>query len=57
VLGRSDLEIAQAIGTQVRRSADTNRRQQDEARAKSTPQTASKPQTASDTVTRQPGRS
>jgi pimeloyl-ACP methyl ester carboxylesterase len=51
VLGRSDAEIAQAIGTLVRRNADTNRRLQDEARAKS------EPQTASDTITRQPGRS
>ncbi|MBN8990871.1 MAG: alpha/beta hydrolase [Rhizobiales bacterium] len=50
VLGRHDLEIAQAIGTQVRRNADTNRRLQDEARAKSSPQTASD-------TTRQPGRS
>ena len=50
-LDRSDAEIAQAIGTQLRRNADTNRRLQDEARAKSTPQTAS------DTVSRQPGRS
>jgi pimeloyl-ACP methyl ester carboxylesterase len=50
VLGRSDMEIAQAIGTVIRRNADTNRRQQDEARAKSTPQTASD-------TTRQPGRS
>ena len=50
VLGRSDADIAQAIGTLVRRNADTNRRQQDEARAKSTPQTASD-------MTRQPGRS
>ena len=49
-LGRSDADIAQAIGTLVRRNADTNRRLQDEARAKSTPQTASD-------TTRQPGRS
>jgi pimeloyl-ACP methyl ester carboxylesterase len=51
VLGRSDADIALAIGTLVRRNADTNRRLQDEARAKSAPQTAS------DTITRQPGRS
>jgi pimeloyl-ACP methyl ester carboxylesterase len=50
VLGRSDTEIALAIGTLGRRNADTNRRLQDEARAKSTPQTASD-------TTRQPGRS
>ena len=49
-LGRSDTEIAQAINTLLRRNADTNRRLQDEARAKSTPQTASD-------TTRQPGRS
>lgn len=55
VLGRSDAEIAQAIGTLVRRNADTNRRLQDEARAKS--DLKSEPQTASDTITRQPGRS
>jgi pimeloyl-ACP methyl ester carboxylesterase len=41
VLGRPDAEIAQALGTLVRRNADTNRRLQDEALAKSTPQTAS----------------
>ena len=40
VLGRHDDEIARAIGTLVRRNAETNRRQQDEARAKSAPQTA-----------------
>jgi len=51
VLGRHDDEIARAIGTLMRRNAETNRRHQDEARAKSTPQTAS------DAVTRQPGRS
>ncbi|MBA2397494.1 MAG: hypothetical protein H0V72_02115 [Bradyrhizobium sp.] len=51
VLGRSDADVAQAIGTLVRRNADINRRLQDEARAKSAPQTAS------DTITRQPGRS
>lgn len=50
VLGRSDAEIAQAVGTLVRRNADTNRRLQDEARAKS------EPQTALGTIT-QPGRS
>jgi pimeloyl-ACP methyl ester carboxylesterase len=51
VLGRSDADIAQAIGTLVRRNADTNRRLQDEAVAKSAPQTASS------TIMRQPGRS
>lgn len=50
VLGRHDVEIARAIETLVRRNADTNRRQLDEARAKSTPQTAF------DTVARQAGR-
>ena len=50
-LGRSDADIAQAIGTLVRRNADTNRRQQDEAL------TRSAPQTASGTTLRQPGRS
>jgi hypothetical protein len=50
VLGRHDDEIARAIGTMVRRNAETNRRQQDEARAKSAPQTVSD-------ATRQPGRS
>jgi len=51
VLGRHDDEIALAIGTMVRRSADINRRQQDEARAKS-----SVPQTASGAITGQAGR-
>jgi len=51
VLGRHDDEIARAIGTLIRRNAETNRRLQDEARAKSPPQTAS------DTIARQPGRS
>jgi pimeloyl-ACP methyl ester carboxylesterase len=41
VLGRPDAEIAQALGTLVRRNADTNRRLQDEALARSAPQTAS----------------
>lgn len=50
VLGRHDDEIALAIGTLVRRNAETNRRLQDEARAKSAPQTVSD-------ATRQPGRS
>jgi pimeloyl-ACP methyl ester carboxylesterase len=52
VLGRHDDEIALAIGTLMRRNADTNRRLQDEARAKS-----STPQTASGTTTSQAGRS
>lgn len=51
VLGRSDADIAQAISTLVRRNADTNRRLQDEERAKSAPQTAF------GTTARQPGRS
>jgi hypothetical protein len=51
VLGRSDADIAQAIGTLVRRNADINRRQQDEALAKSAPQTASR------SILRQPGHS
>jgi pimeloyl-ACP methyl ester carboxylesterase len=51
VLGRSDADIARAIDTLVRRNADTNQRLQDEARAKSAPQTAS------GTIPRQPGRS
>jgi pimeloyl-ACP methyl ester carboxylesterase len=51
VLGRSDADIARAIGTLVRRNAETNLRLQDEARAKSAPQTAS------GTIPRQPGRS
>jgi hypothetical protein len=51
VLGRSDAEIAQAIGTLVRRNADTNRRLQDEALAKPAPQSAS------GTIMRQPGHS
>jgi len=51
VLERSDADIARAIDTLVRRNADTNRRLQDEARAKSAPQTAF------DTITRLPGRS
>ena len=51
VLGRHDAEIALAIGTLGRRNAETNRRIQDEARAKSAPQTAS------GTVTSQAGRS
>jgi pimeloyl-ACP methyl ester carboxylesterase len=49
-LERTDAEISLAINTQNRRNADTNRRLQDEARAKSAPQTASD-------TTRQPGRS
>jgi pimeloyl-ACP methyl ester carboxylesterase len=40
VLGRPDAEIAQALGTLVRRNAETNRRLQDEALARSAPQTA-----------------
>ena len=51
VLGRSDADIARAIGTLVRRNADTNRRLQDEARAKSAPQATA------DSIARQPGRS
>jgi pimeloyl-ACP methyl ester carboxylesterase len=51
VLGRPDADIAQAIGTLVRRNAETNLRLQDEARAKS------EPQTALGTMSRQPGRS
>jgi pimeloyl-ACP methyl ester carboxylesterase len=52
VLGRSDAEIAQAVGTLNRRNADINRRLQDEARAQSTPQTA-----LDNSAARQPGRS
>ena len=52
VLGRSDADIAQAIGTLVRRNADTNHRLQDEALA-----AKSAPQTASGTILRQPGHS
>ncbi len=52
-LGRSDADIAQAIGTLVRRNADTNRRLQDEALAKSAPQTAA----GTIAITRQPGHS
>jgi hypothetical protein len=51
VLGRSDAEIARAVGTLVRRNADINRRQQDEERAKNASQAAS------GTMPRQPGRS
>lgn len=51
VLGRSDADIARAIDTLVRRNADINQRLQDEARAKS------EPQTASGMIPRQPGRS
>jgi pimeloyl-ACP methyl ester carboxylesterase len=51
VLGRHDMEIARAIETLVRRNADINRRQQDEARAKSAPKTAF------ETVARPSGRS
>lgn len=51
VLGRSDADIAQAVGTLVRRNADINRRQQDEERAKNASQTAF------GTMPRQPGRS
>jgi hypothetical protein len=51
VLGRSDTEIARATDTLLRRNAEINRRLQDEARAKSAPQTAS------GTVTSQAGRS
>jgi pimeloyl-ACP methyl ester carboxylesterase len=51
VLGRSDADIAQAVGTLVRRNADTNRRQQDEERVKSMPKTAL------GAVARQPGGS
>jgi hypothetical protein len=51
VLGRSDAEIARAIGTLNRRNAETNQRLQDEARTKSAPQTAD------GAITRQPGRS
>jgi pimeloyl-ACP methyl ester carboxylesterase len=50
-LGRSDAEIAQALGTLVRRNTDTNRRLRDEALLKSAPQTAS------GTIMRQAGRS
>jgi len=53
VLGRSDADIARALGTLVRRNAETNQRLQDEARAKTGAQTAA--QTASGA--RQPGRS
>jgi pimeloyl-ACP methyl ester carboxylesterase len=51
VLGRSDAEIARAVGTLVRRNADVNRLRQDEERARTTSQTAS------GTTLRQPGRS
>jgi dienelactone hydrolase len=40
VLGRSDADIARAVETLVRRNAEINRRQQDEARAKNASQTA-----------------
>jgi dienelactone hydrolase len=51
VLGRSDADIARAVGTLVRRSADINRRQQDEERVKNASQTAF------GTMPRPPGRS